>query len=243
MRKLMKDLSPGLNSNKYLVCVPYAGGYSNSFLPLKNYLPKDIKLISFDPPGHGPNLSPLVDNIDDLVSLYLMEMQPILEGEVTLFGHSMGGIIVHRMAQILESKGINPKNVIISAMNPPEIRRKTNHLDDKDFIDYIKSLGGLPDEVLQHQELLNYILPVIRSDFRAIENYINDDTTLLKAPLYIISGTTDSNYTVKGAKKWVEWGNEVHFLTVNGGHMFLLHQADIVGGLIMKILDRVKSVK
>ncbi|MEC3440416.1 thioesterase, partial [Bacillus cereus] len=67
--------------------------------------------------------------------------------------------------------------------------------------------------------------------------------TLLKAPLYIISGTTDSNYTVKGAKKWVEWGNEVHFLTVNGGHMFLLHQADIVGELIMKILDRVKSVK
>ncbi|TKI91980.1 alpha/beta fold hydrolase, partial [Bacillus cereus] len=111
----MKDLSPGLNSNKYLVCVPYAGGYSNSFLSLKNYLPKDIKLISFDPPGHGPNLSPLVDNIDDLVNLYLMEMQPILEGEVTLFGHSMGGIIVHRMAQILESKGINPKNVIISA--------------------------------------------------------------------------------------------------------------------------------
>ncbi len=54
-------------------------GLFEFFLPLKNYLPKDIKLISFDPPGHGPNLSPLVDNIDDLVNLYLMEMQPILE--------------------------------------------------------------------------------------------------------------------------------------------------------------------
>lgn len=231
----MKDLSPELNTKQTLICVPYAGGYSNSFLQLKKHIPNELKIISFDPPGHGSNLSPLIDDLEELVSLYLKECSSFLGGEFILFGHSMGGIIVYRMAQLLESQGIFPSNVIISAMSPPGMRKQSSHLNDEEFIQYISDMGGIPEEILQHQELLQYILPVIRTDFYAIDNYVIDDLSPLCSPISLINGTEDLEYSPQKALAWKKWGKEVCFSTVEGGHMFILRQAEAVGSIIKEI--------
>lgn len=57
-----------------------------------------------EPPGHGTNLMPLETSIDRLAELYKEGLTGKLNRPFILFGHSMGGLVVYRLTQLLERK-------------------------------------------------------------------------------------------------------------------------------------------
>ncbi|WP_047151740.1 thioesterase II family protein [Aneurinibacillus tyrosinisolvens] len=235
MSQLIQTL--GLSSNDIqLICFPFAGGYSASFRPLHSYLQDYCDLLVVEPPGHGTNRMPLVESLESLVEIYLQALIPKLGKPFVLFGHSMGGLVVYRLAQKLEQQGVFPEALIISAIQPPDIRRKAvTHLDDGAFLDYVIRIGGVPSELVKAREVLEYFLPAFKADFKALETFEHTDYTQLQSPVHIFNGEKDGA-CMKEAYGWKKWVNQVRFHTFQGGHMFLLSEIEKVAETIQLIL-------
>jgi external thioesterase TEII len=235
MSRLIQQLSAS-STNVQLICFPYAGGYSATFRPLQPMLQEHCDLLVAEPPGHGSNRMPLVESLETLVDLYLEDLIPKLGKPLVLFGHSMGGLVVYRLAQKLELRGIFPEAVIISAVQPPHTRRQIlTNLDDVAFLDYVIGIGGVPAELVKAREVLEYFLPTIRADFKALETFEHTDHSLLQAPVHILNGEKDEP-CMQDAAGWRQWTKRIRFHTFQGGHMFLLSETERVAKTIQSIL-------
>lgn len=242
MSKLLKQLKPG-TSNKQLICFPFAGGYSTAFRPIAQSITTDWGMIAIEPPGHGTNRAPFLKTIDEMAEVYVNELRPHLNTRFALFGHSMGGWVTYKVAQKLEAQGIFPEVVIISGICPPDQPSDaTLHMSDKEFIDYVVSLGGIPEEMLAHQELIDLFLPALRADFGALDAFQITDPTPLKAPVHILAATDDPGNTLEEVQGWVEYAPHAQFHTFEGKHMFILSHAPDVAKLIQQILKETVKI-
>jgi external thioesterase TEII len=180
---------------------------------------------------------PLVESLERLVDIYLEALIPKLGKPLVLFGHSMGGLVVYRLAQKLEQRGIFPEAVIISAVQAPHTKRKTlTHLDDQAFLDYVIDIGGVPTELVKEREILEYFLPAITADFKALETFEHKDHSLLQAPVHILNGEKDEP-CMQDAAGWRQWTIRIQFHRFEGGHMFLLSETERVAKTIQSILS------
>jgi external thioesterase TEII len=236
MSRLIQQLSTS-STNVQLICFPFAGGYSATFRPLQPLLQDHCDLLVAEPPGHGSNRMPLVESLETLVDIYLEDLIPQLGKPFVLFGHSMGGLVVYRIAQKLEQRGIFPEAVIISAVQPPHTKRKQlTHLDDGAFLNYVIDIGGVPAELVKAREVLEYFLPSIRADFKALETFEHTDHSLLRAPVHILNGEKDEP-CMQDASGWRQWTKRIRYYTFEGGHMFLLTETERVSKTIQSILS------
>ncbi|MDM5154432.1 alpha/beta fold hydrolase [Bacillus sp. DX1.1] len=214
----------GTDSRKTkIIFLPYAGGYSLAFRSLHPDLENYFQIISIEPPGHGTSRLPLVSDIKELVELYLKAILPEIKNHsFILFGHSMGGLLSYLLAQKLERLGIFPEHIFISAACPPDYKKEiVSDLTDNDFLQYLIKLGGIPSELSKEKDFLELFLPVIRSDFKAIELFEHEDYTLIESPVHIFNGVSDSA-PYKFEKNWCKWVKHADFHSFPGGHMFLL---------------------
>jgi len=233
----LKQLKPSTNG-KYVICFPFAGGYSTAFRPVAQHFAADWGLLAVEPPGHGSNRSPLMSSLEQLVDYYMEHLEPKLNMPFALYGHSMGGLIAHQIAARLEARGLRPEALIISGSNPPHIRRvKTKHLNEDDFVQYVVSLGGIPPELLEHKELLELFLPVLRADFNAVEGYEPPDLPKVQTPTYVMAGLQDERCTPESAQEWSQWVERAEFYEFEDGHMFILSESEKVAKLIERILN------
>ncbi|TKI77004.1 thioesterase, partial [Bacillus wiedmannii] len=88
--------------------------------------------------------------------------------------HSMGGLIAYELCKEIESRNLNaPVHVFLSGVKPPNFIReqKVSNLPEKEFKDVILNLNGTPKEVLNNQQLMDMFIPILRSDFKLIEEY------------------------------------------------------------------------
>ncbi|HEU4962684.1 MAG TPA: alpha/beta fold hydrolase [Bacilli bacterium] len=229
-------------TKRYLILVPFAGGYSASFRPLSQLIQSDWNILAIEPPGHGANREPLIESIEELVDLYLEQLLPVLSNadSFVLFGHSMGGLVVHNLTQRLEAAGLFPEQVIISGITPPDAKREpVVERNDEDFLEYVVSLGGIPDELLKYKELIELFLPVLRNDFRAVESYDTYKRTTLQTPVHVFSGEEDPRAYPEAVRGWSEWAEQATFYEFQGGHMFVLSEAQAVA----EQLDQLLGVK
>ncbi|MCY8670771.1 lichenysin biosynthesis thioesterase LicTE [Bacillus haynesii] len=222
-------------SGMQLICFPFAGGYSASFRPLYEHLKADFDMLAIEPPGHGTNRMALIDNLEELVDLYIVALKPRLSSQFVLFGHSMGGMVVYRLAQKLEQEGIFPAAVVISAIQPPHIQRQmVSHKNDDAFLDHLIQLGGIPQELAEHGEIMRFFLPSFRADYRALETFCHTDHTPLMSPVHILNGDRDEK-CMKDALGWKKWARTIDFHYFKGGHMYLLSETEQVAAKIKTI--------
>lgn len=223
------------SDHTHFICFPFAGGYSAAFRPLHDSLQDRFEVLAAEPPGHGSNRSPLVDDLERLVSMYEAALLPQLRKPFILFGHSMGGIVAFRLAQILESKGFFPEAVIISAVQPPDIKRPVrSQMEDGAFADYVIGLNGIPPELAKNREMLGFFLPPFRSDFKALETFRPSDMTRVQSEMHIFNGNEDEA-CVLDADGWARWGQRVAFHRFPGGHMYLQSETKQVSDTIRSL--------
>ncbi|ANY69396.1 thioesterase [Paenibacillus sp. BIHB 4019] len=236
MNPLLKTLGTGTGKIP-LICFPFAGGYSAAFWPLHHFVQKDCQLLAVEPPGHGTNSMTLIPNLEGLVELYARELAAYFQQPFVLFGHSMGGMVVYRLAQKLEQQGIVAEAVIISAIQPPQNKReRTAHLKDDAFLDHVIRIGGIPEELVKQREMLDFFLPSFRADFQALETFEHCDHTPLQAPMHVFYGAEDYK-CAEEADGWRKWAHNVRLHRFEGGHMFLLSEPEKVAASIRSIIE------
>jgi len=232
-----------------LVCLPFAGGNKYSYRPLFTESSNVFNTTTLEYPGRGTRIfEELTADIDVLVNDLFNQLKPILsKGNYAIYGHSLGGLLAYLLAvKIRENNYDLPKHIFITgASGPAAASRQTKkfHLyPHKEFIDEVVILGGMPDEILQDNAMLEFLEPILRNDFKVSETYIHKAAEPLNIPITVITGTDEDLKT----EEVLLWQNEsipaVDFIQLEGDHFFIMqHRAFIINAITEKLVKQLET--
>ncbi|NEC93366.1 thioesterase II family protein, partial [Streptomyces sp. SID12501] len=123
--------------------------------------------------------------------------------------------------------GISPVRIFASGRRAPSsFRPETVHLrDDDGIVAEMRELSGTNSAILGDEEILRMVLPAIRSDYTAIENYRADPRETVNAPITVLTGESDPRTSAEEADAWEgHTGGEFDIHRFPGGHFYLAGQ-------------------
>lgn len=228
-----------------IFCLPYAGGNKYSYRQFKSKSPSFLNFVLLEYPGRGGRMAePLVTDIHIIVNdLYTQVKDLIVKEDYAFYGHSMGGLVAYLLAvKIIENKLKQPLHLFITGTMGPSAtsrgEKKRHQMVQDEFLEEIKGFGGMPDEMLQNNELLYYFEPILRSDFEASESYIHTYYPALNVPITVITGTGED----MEAGDIEAWQHEslykVDFRRLPGKHFFIF---DFVPEIIQIIAKKLTA--
>lgn len=213
-----------------LFCLPYAGGHSaRIYSTWKKLLHTNIEIYPVELSGRGkriaqPHYKNFEDAIEDVYKLITQEIE--IDDNYALFGHSMGGLLAYELTHLLIERGYRqPLHIFVSGRRAPHILRgynkKLHILSDNEFIDEILKLNGTPKEIFENKELAALYIPILKSDYRIIENYHNKTKNKFKIPMTSFGGNED-DIAEDDIAGWREHTNhKFNYHMFDGGHFFL----------------------
>ena len=233
---------PNPNAKIRLFCFPYAGGSALVFRDWQNYLPDKIQVCPIEIPGRGSRLmEPLFEDTTSLIKAIAPEIEPDLDLPFAFFGHSLGALISFELACFLQQEyGKVPVHLIVSGRQAPTIpeRSPKYHLPAADLVAELKRLGGTPKEILENEELLELLIPILKADLTMDETYHYQNSEPLSCPLTIFGGTEDPETTDEDLAAWEQHTSNLLSLQMfNGDHFFLNSSKQLLLNKIRKILD------
>ncbi len=228
-----------------IIALPFGGASKYSYRVLQNVLPDNFDWITYELPGRGERIrEDFLSQVDDIVTDIFDKMFSIFEtSPYVIYGHSLGTILGYELIKrIIASDLPLPYFLFFTGRGSPSIYERENLADlpDKRFWEKVSEIGGLSKEVLDSEELKVFIGPMLRADFKAVENYVYQGLSEpLKIPIYICIG----NEELIGDDKveWnhiLKWQNEtIHPIEVEffkGDHFFILEHPE-------QIIDRISK--
>jgi surfactin synthase thioesterase subunit len=226
-----------------LICFPHAGAGASLYLGWLDPLQKaGIELRSVQYPGRESRMTdPPISAAGPLVSA-LADIWPVLSGAkpTVLFGHSMGGLIVHELAVELARRktGANLRRLVLSGRNPPTIPPKYERIFDLPDEQFIAAVAArhkrLPQEIFADAELAGLITTALRADFSILDTYAWSPAPPLDIPFTILGGKEDPWITESELAGWSSHtvrGCRIHM--ISGDHFF--HQsspAEVIAAIV-----------
>ena len=216
---------------------------------MERYSSPEVELIAIQLPGREARSSePFITDINVVtkqITNNFYKYQTTLP--FIFFGHSLGSIIAFEVANELQRCHFKiPKYLIVSGHDAPQSQSKEealHHLSDDLFMKGLMKYQGMPDEILQHKELLEVLLPRLRADFTLSETYQYRKNTPLECPILALGGKDDP--TVNHSEL-ADWGKQTSKkCTINlfpGGHFFLnTSKKDIINMLDIIIKNALEN--
>lgn len=235
--------NPKPNALLRLLCFPYAGGSSATYIPWKNTLSPDIELAVVQLPGRGIRLSDSpYQTMMEVVNALFVEIQTLIGKPFIFYGHSMGARIAYELALMLYQRNCElPIHLIASGSIAPCTDLKTekiHHLPDKTFIEKVASLNGTATEVLANQEIMQLVLPALRADFKIVENYHREENRVLPTKISVFAGK-DENVCIADLESWFDlfqYNTGIHWIA--GNHFFI----DKNPQAVLRLVDNLHSL-
>lgn len=218
---------PNPRARLRLICSPYAGGNSLIFRRWPEHLPADVEVCAIQLPGRGRRMREQPPTrLDDLMRELVPALVPHLDRPFALFGHSMGALIAFELARRLSSEhGLPPLQLFVSGRRAPQCPRTrpyTYDLPEPEFLRELSRLNGTPREVLENEELVRLILPIVRADFALTETYGYTAGPPLDCPIAAFGGLDDADVSVEHLEAWREHTSASFSLRMlPGDHFFL----------------------
>ncbi|MER6030913.1 thioesterase domain-containing protein [Streptomyces sp. NPDC001851] len=208
----------------------HAGGSHRLYLGWEREFPADWELCLVDAPGRGRLLGrPLIGTCDRLVDYFLGELEPWMDRPFAFFGHSMGALVAYELTRrLVEEERPLPLWAGLSSRGAPRERAATasrgrHEWTDAELRDWLRSVGGTPDKVLDSARLWKAFGPVFRNDFALVDTWRPvPDSEPLPVPLAAFGGTEDDLVERARLAAWAGHtqrfsGPHLH----SGGHFYL----------------------
>jgi len=214
--------------------IPFAGGSEYSFFDFKQQESNELEMIPVGLPGRGKRI--VEDKIDDLHGLAEDVFNTIsgqLDSPYVIYGHSMGAMLTALVTEKIQKSGKNgPLAIFVSGCGSPTLKTEklSRHaLPDNEFISMLEEMGGSPQEILENESLLAFFLPVLRSDFKAVDLFQYNSMDQLNCPIHVMFGK-DEKVTREAAEAWSEITTEqTKVYEFTGGHFFIYeHLPEII---------------
>jgi medium-chain acyl-[acyl-carrier-protein] hydrolase len=209
-----------------LFCFPYAGGRASIFRPWAEVLPSEIELCSIQLPGREERireqpytrLAPLVQALSEA-------MMPYLDRPFAFYGHSMGALIAFAVALRLRAvSNLQPVALHLAAFRAPQVpspHSKIFHLPEE-VLKAVLRADGIPAALLQHEEVMQALLPTLRADYEVCDTYEYQEEPPLDCPFYLYGGREDVRVREADMAEWpMHTTATSHFSLLPGSHLFL----------------------
>lgn len=207
-----------------LFCFPPAGAGAAFYRP---WIARPAPPFSVHPvllPGRESRLreAPRTD-LRVLVDELVRAIAPHLDRPYALFGHSMGALLAYETARMLQASR-PPAALFLSGRRGPStaaLRPPISDRCDRDFIDGVAALGGIPEEILERPDMVRMILPSLRADFGLNERYRPLTGPPLACPMTLYAGRDDPEAPPKAVLGWGRETDGDYTLRVfTGGHFY-----------------------
>jgi medium-chain acyl-[acyl-carrier-protein] hydrolase len=216
---------PNPKASLRLFCFPYAGANAMVYRSWADKLPSHIEVVAIQLPGRGKrrqerpltSLSKLVD---------LLGSAPLKE-PFAFFGHSMGALVAFELARLLRrERRALPLHLFISSRSAPQLNschRPLHDLPTSELMQELNQLDGTPREVLEHPELMEMMLPILRADFSICDTYEYSQAAPLPCPISAFGGFQDADVPRQNLEAWREQTSSSFTLRMLPGKHFFLH--------------------
>lgn len=239
-----KQLNP--NAGLRLFCFPYAGGAAAIYHHWHKSFPQAIEVCPVQLPGHGERLKDApFTQIKPLVDATAEALLPFFDKPFAFFGHSMGALIGYELSQFLRrEQAPAPTHLFVSGHSAPHLRNRgvvSYNLPHDEFIEELRRLKGTPQEVLDHPELMELMVPLLRADFEICETYSFSHEPPLDLPMTAFGGIADVEVPQEKMESWREHTRESFSLHMLPGDHFFIHtaQPDIIRIVVRELSRRV----
>lgn len=228
-----------------LLCFPFAGGNKYSYRVFSEMAPSFVEIITLEYPGRATRVDdPLLTDITLLAEDMVKQILPYLDGkEYAIYGHSMGGLLAYLVTlQLAKNNYKLPVHIFITGTSGPSAVSRTEDvkrylLEKQEFIEEIRALDGMPEEILTSEELLMYFEPILRADFEASETYTyTQQEEPLDIPVTVITGI-EEDIEPEDIKVWQqEFKRPIDFKRLPGKHFFIFQHTFKIIEIISKKL-------
>lgn len=198
-------------------------------------LPPQVEVCPIQLPGRENRIKEQpFTQIAPLLRALIPALRPYLDVPFQIFGHSMGTLLSFELVRELRRQGLpQPTHLFVSGCRAPQVPRtkeKTYALPNDEFLDSIKAMGGTPEAVLQNQELMELLLPVLRADFEIVETYEYHSEPPLSMPIAVFGGREDKEVPQRELEPWQQQTIRAYTLNMfSGGHFYLHpHQKELL---------------
>lgn len=218
---------PNPRARLRLFCFPYAGGSAAVYRGWGELLPPDVEVLPVELPGRASRFrEPPFRRLDELVEKVAEALSSELDRPYAFFGHSMGALISFELARRLRELGAEgPLWVFVSARRAPHFPSDddpVHALPEPEFLDKLRELNGTPEEVLQHPELMQMMIPLLRADFEVNETYELEPGEPLACPVSALGGLGDEEVTREHLEGWRQYTRAGFSLRMFPGDHFYL---------------------
>lgn len=220
-----------------LFCLPYAGGLASAYRAWQKDAPWDVEVCAVQLPGRETHWArPAFTSLPRLVDALAEVLEPLLDRPYALAGHSMGGTIAFELARRLQARR-PPVHLFVSgtrAPHMPDPRGPRHMLPDDALADKLREIGGTPPEVLEHQELMAIVLPLMRADFELNDTHVHVPGPPLDCPISAFGGTHDPVVPAEAVEGWRAYTRGGFRLRMfDGEHFFIhTHHAELMGEVL-----------
>ena len=234
---------PRPNAQVRLLCLPFAGGAASAYRAWGDLMGDDVEVTAVQLPGREMRLrEPPFDRVGPLVTALADMLEAVSDGRpFAVFGHSMGALIGFELVRELRRRGRTlPVALVASGRNAPHLPARDplmHPLPDDEFVARLREFEGTPEAVLEHEELMRLLIPLLRADFAVNEAYDHTPEAPLDLPLLAMGGTDDPEVSREGLEAWSAYTSGPFDLRIYpGGHFFLTPLAREVTGAVRQAI-------
>ncbi|MFK7829716.1 MAG: thioesterase II family protein [Congregibacter sp.] len=228
-----------------MFCLPFAGGGASLYRSWGEELGADIEVCPIQLPGRESRVGePAHHDFSVLASALANQLSLYLDRPYFIYGHSMGALLAFEAIRALQESGqALPQIAFLGAHRAAHLkprRQSMLELDDAEFIARISAFGGFQKEVLESEELLNFILPTLRADFSICDGYEYAGGDPIDCPIVAISGAHDPEVPPEDMGAWQEHTRHpVQHITLDAGHFFIKTHSESLISVIRRFARQV----
>ncbi|GAA1383012.1 thioesterase II family protein [Catellatospora chokoriensis] len=208
-------------------CLPHAGGGAATARALALAAPPGWDVVGIRLPGREQRLAEQpVCAMGELAAdvAATVRSDPRRAPNVVLIGQCFGAALAVTVAGLLgDGAPVGLAGVV--AASPPEstFLNGAAWVDaaDTEFLTELDRLGGVPAAVLADEELLELVLPVLRSDVAALHSIAGTAPAVLDVPVVAVGGIGDPLHDERVLAEWVTYGRGGWSARADGGHFLL----------------------
>ena len=218
-----------------LFCFSYAGAGANAYRAWSDAPFEHVEIAAVQLPGRETRMrEEAFTAVTPLVETLVAELAPYLKGKPFLFfGHSMGALVSFELTRELRRRGLPlPRALFLSGRRGPDASaedrdRVMHQMNDDDLIAELRAMNGTAADVMEHPELLDLLLPMLRADFSVCENWRYDHDAPLGVPIHVFGGTDDPGVSRAHLEAWSRQTEAAYTLEMfDGDHFYVNHSRE-----------------
>ncbi|MDP7707261.1 thioesterase II family protein [Mycobacterium sp. TY815] len=221
-----------------LLIFPHAGAGASAYRSFSKALSRHFRVLVFQYPGRQDRAAePPLTSLPEIAAGAFEEFvtsEHRGSGPVVAFGHSMGGWVAFEFVRIAESRGIDVRELYVSAAVAPgnAVTKPPHPTDDESILNHLTALEGTNSAVFGNRDLMRLALPVIKADYRACDAYTCSDDVTISAQIHALGGDQDPIVTLGDLYGWGKHTGSAEVTMFDGGHFFINDHVEAVAELL-----------